>query len=89
MVKESARSARDPGSIPGLGISSREGHGNPLHRVAKSQTLSNSHFFTFTVQHRAYSQYFAIKTVWYWHKNRNIVEWDRIESPVINPQIYS
>ena len=27
---ESACNARDPGSIPGLGRSSREGHGNPL-----------------------------------------------------------
>ena len=28
--KESACNARDPGSIPGLGRSSGEGHGNPL-----------------------------------------------------------
>ena len=29
--KESACSARDSGSIPGLGISPGEGNGNPLH----------------------------------------------------------
>ena len=29
-AKESARSAGDPGSIPGLGRSPGEGHGNPL-----------------------------------------------------------